>query len=73
MACPYYQEPTAGELIGCCNDDRGEIPSETHQDCLCRSSKTYNCFCPVYARFQREQLHTDRVGFVKRILLALIP
>jgi hypothetical protein len=73
LACPYYQEPVADDSIGCCNNDRGEIPSETHQNCLCRSAGTYNCFCPVYARFQREQLRADKVGFLKRILLALTP
>ena len=73
MACPYYQEPSADESIGCCNDSRGRIPSESHQDCLCLSySGTYAGFCPVYTKFQRELSGTThRWGALKRIFLSL--
>ena len=72
MACPYYQEPPADESIGCCNGNRGKIPSESHQDCLCLSySGIYVGFCPVYTKFQRDQLGTHRWGALKRIFLSL--
>ncbi len=70
MPCPYYQEPTAGELIGCCNDNPVKIPSETHQDCLCRShSGVYVGLCPIYVKFQREKLYLHRRGILKRVFV----
>jgi hypothetical protein len=70
MACPYYREPAAGEVIGCCNGDLTEIPSETHQNSLCRSSSgIYAEFCPIYARYQREKLCIHKHGILRRIFL----
>lgn len=70
MACPYYQEPATGELIGCCNNHLAEIPSQVHQDCLCRScSGVYVRFCPIYAKFERRKAGTHKWGTLRRIFL----
>ncbi len=73
MSCPYYQEPSADESLGCCNDNSGKIPSETHQNCLCLSfSGNYANFCPVYAKFQRKETSPARQGVLTRIFMGLI-
>ena len=70
MSCPYYQEPEAGKLIGCCNGNPTKIPSEIHQDCLCRSlSGNYARFCPIHAKFERSKAYTHRRGILKRIFV----
>ncbi len=73
MACPYYQDPAMDELLGRCNDNSTKIPSETHQNCLCRSfSGIYANFCPIYAKFQRKELSSHKRGVFSRIFLGLI-
>lgn len=73
MACPYYQEPAADQLLGCCNDDKGKIPSETHQKCLCLSfSGTYAGFCPVYTKFQQKESGLHSQGVLARIFTSLM-
>ena len=70
MACSYYREPNAGESVGCCNNNLGEIPSEAHQNCLCRSnSGIYVDFCPIYAKFQRQKSYAHKRGILRRIFL----
>ena len=70
VACPYYREPKAGELIGCCNGNLAEIPSEAHQSCLWRSnSGIYVDFCPIHAKFQRKKSYTHKRGILRRIFL----
>ena len=72
MSCPYYQEPV-DELLGCCNDDKVKIPSESHQECLCRSfSGIYTDFCPIYAKFQKISLNSHKRGIISRIFMNLI-
>lgn len=69
MACPYYREPESDELIGSCNNNPTKIPSEVHQDCLCRSdSETYAGFCPIYTKLQWGKSH--KRGILKRILMS---
>lgn len=73
MSCPYYQEPATDELLGCCNDDKGKIPSESHQECLCHSfSGVYVGFCPIYAKFQKIGLNSHKRGIISRIFMSLI-
>ena len=68
VACPYYREPLTGESIGCCNDNLAEIPSETHQSCLCRShSGIYVDFCPIYAKFQQKNSYAHKWSIFRRI------
>lgn len=70
MACPYYQEPAAGRIIGRCNHNPTRIPSETHQNCLCRShSGVYVDLCPVYVKFEREKSCMRRQGIFKRVFV----
>jgi hypothetical protein len=73
MSCPYYQEPAADEPIGCCNDNTAKIPSEEHQDCLCRSfSGVYAGFCPIYTKFQRKESGSYKRNVISRIFMSLI-
>ena len=72
MHCPYYQEPAADQSIGCCNDSRSKIPSETHERCMCRSnSGVYAGFCPIYAKFRQGESHLRKRDFLKCAFLAV--
>jgi len=66
LACHYYREPKAGELIGCCNDGLAEIPSKTHENCMCRSARgIYADFCPIYTKFREKELDIHKGGILK--------
>ena len=68
MACPYYQKPASGNSIGNCNG--GKVPSEAHQDCLCRSSSNiYANFCPIYTKLKRQGLHIHKWGILRRMIM----
>jgi len=68
MVCPYYKEPEPGESIGNCNGGLAQIPSEAHQNCLCRSCSTIHAsFCPIYTKFQRRELHEHKLSIFRRI------
>jgi len=71
LACHYYREPQAGELIGCCNDGLAKIPSKTHENCMCRSARgIYADFCPIYASFKKKELNEHKGGILRRIILS---
>ena len=70
MACHYHREPEAGILIGCCNDGLAKIPSERHENCMCRSATgIYAGFCPIYAKFRKKELNRHKGGILRRIIL----
>jgi len=70
LACHYYREPEAGELIGCCNDGLAKIPSKKHENCMCRSATgIYAGFCPIYAKFRKKELNGHKGGILRRIIL----
>jgi hypothetical protein len=65
MGCPHYHKPAKNELIGRCNGYASNIPSETHQNCLCTSeSGLYIRLCPVYRKIQHER---QKQGIFRRI------
>ena len=68
MACHYYRESKADGLIGCCNDGLAEIPSEKHENCMCRSvTGIYASFCPIYAKFEKEELNGSKTGVLRAL------
>jgi hypothetical protein len=66
MACPYYRERLGGKVVGYCKDSRESIPSQKHQDCLCKSGTgIYTEFCPIYAKLRRDE---QKQGFLSRFI-----
>jgi len=66
MACPYYRERLGGKVVGYCKDSREGIPSQKHQDCLCKSGTgIYAEFCPIYAKIRRDE---QKQGFLSRFI-----
>jgi len=66
LACHYYREPKEGELISSCNDGLTEIPSKTHENCMCRSERgIYADFCPIYAKLRKKELNIHEGGILK--------
>lgn len=72
MPCPYHEEPADEQSIGCCNDNRAKVPSETHERCMCRSnSGVYADSCPIYAKFLQGESHLRKRDLLKCAFLAV--